>query len=88
MIISPLYEEIFFRGMIYGFLRKRFNMFHSLWISAILFSLAHWPNWNILLLNFINGILFAYVYEKTKSAFASAFVHALVNLVIVAELLL
>jgi membrane protease YdiL (CAAX protease family) len=80
VIVSPLYEEIFYRGMIYGFLRKRINRTISLSINAVLFSIAHWPNWNILLLNLINGLLFGYVYEKTNSVYASFIVHGLINL--------
>lgn len=82
VVISPLYEEIFYRGMMLSLLKKIFPPRLALFLQALIFALAHLPNWNLLLLSVINGYLFAYAYQKTDSAFAAAFVHGMVNLLI------
>ncbi|WP_419959474.1 CPBP family intramembrane glutamic endopeptidase [Psychrobacillus sp. BM2] len=34
-------------------------------ISSLIFTIAHFPTLNAMLVNFINGVVFAWVYEKT-----------------------
>lgn len=84
VIISPLYEEIFYRGMMLSILKRIVSDRLALFLQALIFSMAHVPNWNILLLAFVNGYIFAYAYRKTGSVFASAFVHGVVNALILA----
>lgn len=81
-MISPLYEEIFYRGMMLSLLKQLVSPRWTLFLQALIFSLAHLPNWNLLLLAFVNGYLFAYAYQKTNSVYASAFVHGVVNALI------
>lgn len=79
-VVSPIYEEIFYRGLIYGTLRTCLGKIRAILISSMIFSLAHLPYWNYLFVTFCMGIIFALIYEKTKSTLASAFVHSLLNL--------
>lgn len=82
VIISPIYEEIFYRGIMLSVLNRIASERVALFLQALFFTLAHLPNWNILLLTIINGYLFAHAYRKTGSVFAAAFVHGMVNLLI------
>lgn len=40
-IITPLWEELFFRGVIYGFVRHRLGAVAAVIISAVTFALCH-----------------------------------------------
>lgn len=66
-VVSPVYEEIFYRGFIYRWLRVRLGMNWGIVISSLIFTIAHFPTLNAMPVNFINGVVFAWVYEKTGS---------------------
>jgi membrane protease YdiL (CAAX protease family) len=77
-IVAPIVEELFFRGMLYGWLRTRWNFVGSVILSGTLFSLAH----GIALIFasiLVVGITLAIVYEKTKSTLATMSLHSLFN---------
>ncbi|MEW9502957.1 CPBP family intramembrane glutamic endopeptidase [Jeotgalibacillus marinus] len=78
-VISPIYEELFYRGFIYTWLRSRLGIRSSMLISSLIFTLAHIPTYNTLVLNFLDGMVFAWVYEKTGSIVSSMVVHAVLN---------
>ncbi|TFE00777.1 CPBP family intramembrane glutamic endopeptidase [Jeotgalibacillus sp. R-1-5s-1] len=78
-VLSPIYEELFYRGFIYTWLRQRLTLYPSLIISAAIFTLVHIPTYNTLPINFISGIIFAWVYERTGSIISSMIVHASFN---------
>lgn len=78
-VISPIYEEIFYRGFLYRFFKERGGVRVGLLMSSTLFTLAHLPTTNTLLVNFASGLIFAWVYERTGSIFASMFIHGFVN---------
>ncbi|MDN5834099.1 MAG: CPBP family intramembrane metalloprotease [Brevibacterium sp.] len=40
-IITPLWEELFFRGVIYGYVRDRLGLKGAIPISAVVFALCH-----------------------------------------------
>jgi len=77
-MLGPIIEEVFFRGFLYGALRRRLNIFYSILISALFFSLLHTN-----LLGFLPivslGILLAYVREKTGSLVPSMAIHIMHN---------
>lgn len=78
-VISPIYEEIFYRGFIYRWLRVRLGMNWGILISSLIFTVAHFPTVNAMPVNFINGIVFAWVYEKTGSVITGMIIHGLMN---------
>lgn len=77
-VISPVYEEIFYRGFMYRWLRTRIGMRWGI-ISSFIFTAAHYPTINVMPINFINGIVFAWAYERTNSIWPGVMVHGLVN---------
>jgi membrane protease YdiL (CAAX protease family) len=82
-IISPVAEEIFFRGMLYGYFR-RWGMWAALLLSTLLFVMAHAIFQRIPLPQIVGGILFAVAYEKEKNLMVPIVIHVLGNLAIFA----
>ncbi len=77
-IVSPLAEELVFRGIIYNELKRGYKLPLAMLISALLFGLYH--------MNpvqggygFIMGLLLAYLYEYFGNFFWPALVHMLAN---------
>lgn len=77
-LIAPVAEEIFFRGIVYGFFRQ-WGIPAALLLSTLLFFTAH-PKANLSQL--VGGILFAIAYEKEKKLMTPIVIHALGNIAI------
>ncbi|MGD6846454.1 CPBP family intramembrane glutamic endopeptidase [Rossellomorea aquimaris] len=78
-IISPIYEEIFYRGFLYRWLRTRIGLTGALVLSSLIFTIIHIPTYNVMPVNFFSGILFALAYERTNSIWPSVLIHGLTN---------
>jgi uncharacterized protein len=86
---TALPEEILFRALIQNCIAQRFGASTStLLLSAFIFGCAHLdngpgplPNWRYMILATIAGVAYGKVYEKSSSIFASAGLHALVDLI-------
>lgn len=78
-IISPLYEEIFYRGFIYRWIRTRLSMRWAILLSSLIFTMVHIPTYNAMPVNFLCGVVFAWAYERTNSIWPAVIVHGLVN---------
>ena len=79
--IAPVAEEIFFRGILYGFFRK-WGMLTALVLSTLLFVLSHPSRHTIPVTQMIGGILFAVAYEMEKNLLVPITIHVLGNLAI------
>jgi membrane protease YdiL (CAAX protease family) len=80
-LIAPVAEEIFFRGMLYGFFR-RWGIVVALLISTAAFVIAHPVFPAIPLPQLIGGIVFAVAYEIERSLMVPITIHVLGNLAI------
>jgi CAAX protease family protein len=86
---TALPEEILFRSLIQNCIAQRFGTSATtLLISAFIFGYAHLdngpgplPNWRYMILATIAGVAYGKVYERSSSIFASAGLHALVDLI-------
>lgn len=86
---TALPEEILFRGLIQNCVAKKFGTSTTtLLVAAFIFGCAHLdngpgplPNWRYMILATIAGVAYGKVYEKSSSIFASAGLHALVDLI-------
>ena len=78
-VISPLYEEIFYRGFLYRWFRTRIGFVGALIISSSIFTIVHIPTYNAMPVNFFSGIVFALAYEKTNSIWPAIFIHGISN---------
>lgn len=82
-VISPIYEEIFYRGFLYRFFRSRVGITYAILISSLIFTIAHIPTYNAMPVNFFGGVIFALAYERTNSIWPPVFIHAITNGVMV-----
>jgi len=80
-IIGPIAEEIFFRGILYGFFRK-WGILAALILSTLFFVLPHTSGTTIPVTQLIGGILFAVSYELEKNLLVPMTIHSLGNLAI------
>ena len=80
-VIGPLAEEIFFRGILYGYLR-RWGVYAAVTVSTLLFVLPHLAGSNLPVTQLVGGIVFALAYEKEKNLMVPITIHCLGNLAI------
>lgn len=83
-VIAPIAEELFFRGMLYPVLRRRWSPRWAIVANAMLFALVHFIPLLLPALFFI-GLILAWVRERTQSIIPGILLHAMQNgLVVVA----
>ncbi len=80
-IIAPVAEEIFFRGILFGFFRKHGAVFAAV-ISTLIFVSIHSIGANIPIPQIVGGLIFALSYELEKSLFVPIIIHASGNIAI------
>ncbi len=79
VLLAPVAEEIFFRGFLFGGLRRSMPFLPAALISGALFSLAH-VNPGLVIPFTGVGFIFAYIYERTGTLYSSIGVHFTFNL--------
>lgn len=77
-VLAPLCEESLFRGFLYSSLRRRFGVGVSLLVSASLFAAAHLDPGAVTPLLCL-GLVFGFVFERTKSLVPCMIAHGLWN---------
>ena len=88
IMLSPIIEEVLFRGLVFGCLREKTRVtayavsaalfaFHSVWAAA----LSAWSFDQVLtaLLYLIPGLVFAWAFERSGTLWCSILLHAAVN---------
>ena len=93
MIVTPLIEEFAFRGVIYSGLRKKYGIVISLLLQASIYALIHIRYIDVMelqkiLILFILGIAWGYVYERTRNIFYCVVMHGLFNVLIYYDMFL
>jgi membrane protease YdiL (CAAX protease family) len=78
-IVGPIAEELFFRGILYGFLR-RWGIVVAIVVSTGLFVLAHPISQGFPVPQAAGGIVFALAYEIEGSLMTPIVIHVLGNL--------
>lgn len=86
VMVGPFFEELLFRGWLFGGLRKRWGVKWALAVSAFLFAIIHADPWATPAL-FVLGLVFGGVYQKTGSLWASVLLHSMWNATTFAYLL-
>ena len=81
VVLAPLVEEVVFRGLIFGTLRRRLPAGAAAVVSATLFAIPHGYGFLGFAAVFWSGLLWAYAYEKTGSLVPGMAAHALNNAV-------
>jgi membrane protease YdiL (CAAX protease family) len=80
-LISPIAEEIFFRGILYGFLR-RWGVVLAIICSTAIFALIHSRGMSFPLTQIVGGIVFAIAYEVEGNLVPPITIHVLGNMAI------
>ncbi len=86
LVFTAWPEELLFRGLLQNLLtRSSKSEMAGWWTSSVLFGLSHitnggYPNWRYVILATLAGLFYAWTWRKTNSIFASALVHAAVDI--------
>jgi len=76
-VLTPIAEELLFRGVLFGGLRQRLPFLGAAVIATLLFTVVHepqaWPG------VFVLGFGLALAYERTRTLWAPIATHATVN---------
>jgi membrane protease YdiL (CAAX protease family) len=78
-LVGPFAEELFFRGLLYSWMRPRIGAMASIIITSALFASMHG---GISLVQFTGGLLFATLFEWRKTIWVPLVFHCLGNLAI------
>lgn len=78
VILGPILEELVFRRVIFGSIIQNYNFWIASIISAIVFAAIHMDFTHILLYT-ICGMIFAFLYHKTKRLLTPIIAHVLLN---------
>jgi len=80
-VLGPIAEEIFFRGIIYGFLRQ-WGAVIAIIFSTLIFVFIHPMGGSFPVTQLVGGIVFAVAYEKENNLMVPITIHCLGNLAI------
>ena len=76
--LAPVFEEVLYRGILFGALRKRFSYVASAMISSVIFGALHMN-----LIQFIYaasmGYIFAHLYDLTRKILVPVLAHIFAN---------
>jgi membrane protease YdiL (CAAX protease family) len=78
-VLAPVAEELYFRGLIYGGLRKMMGVGWSVFISSAIFGVGHADSIAVVVSSLIMGLVMAYAYEKTRTLWVPVLIHVITN---------
>lgn len=82
VLLTPVAEEVLFRGVLYQSLRKHLGVVFGTLGSALLFAALHWQAAMVPEFLFL-GIVLAVAFERTRSLYPSMVMHAAYNAAII-----
>lgn len=81
VVVSPISEEIFYRGFVYPVARNRTGVLGGILLTSLFFSLIHVDPRSTLVL-FIISLVLCYLYEKSRNLIPAICVHAFYNFIV------
>ena len=82
IVLAPLAEEIFFRGLVQSMLRRHLaSRWASILITSLLFALMHYKSPQTVAALFVLGVVLGYNYERTGRLYPVILIHAAFNAV-------
>ena len=92
-LLGPISEEVMFRGLLYGYFRRKLGVFLGIILQALIFTILHSKNFQLGIINgnisylifspFLIGVILGILYEKTGSIYPSIICHGTFNYLIV-----
>jgi len=79
-IVGPIIEEIYCRRYIFNMIKSDFSVSTGVILSSFIYMILHGLRIDFIHL-FIPGVIYALVYEKTKSIWSSIVVHCFNNVI-------
>ena len=79
IFFAPIYEEIFYRKIVFSKLKQRYSLLTSMIVSSLYFAFGHLDFSIHLLSFFVFGLIFSYIYYKTNSILTVILLHAFYN---------
>ncbi len=76
-LVGPFVEELFFRGLLYAWMRESLAPVYCIALTSLLFASMHG---HISMIQLTGGILFALIYEWRRNVWAPFIVHACANI--------
>jgi hypothetical protein len=78
-VLAPIAEELYFRGLLYPWMRQRWGLWVSILLSSALFGLAHYDSLGVAVSAMMMGVLMAWLFERTGSFYIPAIMHIATN---------
>ncbi len=88
LVFAPVFEEIVFRGVLFGSLRRKFGFGVSAVLSASVFAVAHGYGVLGFVSVLLSGVIWAWGYEKTGSLLPGMVAHVTNNLLVCSAVML
>ncbi|MBB5325044.1 hypothetical protein HNQ34_002143 [Anoxybacillus tepidamans] len=85
ILVTPIKEELLFRGVLHRFLEKKYHFYVGLVVSSIIFGLAHF---GYPINGAIIGVITVVLYRLTRSLYTSIMYHIIWNAFVFSTLLL
>lgn len=86
-LVGPILEELIFRKILFGTFYKKWNFLVAAILSSLIFAVVHMDLMHTLIY-FAMGVVFAFLYVKTKRIIVPIIVHMLLNTIVVTAQLL
>jgi len=80
-LLAPVAEEVFFRGILYGFFR-RWGVVAAVSLSTLIFVLGHYTDTTFPVTQAVGGVVFAAAYEVEGKLMVPITIHVLGNMAI------
>ena len=86
VVVAPIAEELFYRGLLFSALRKRLDLWPAMGLSGLVFGFTHFQgslegSLLIVLIIMPLGMFLAFLYDRTRTLLVPVTVHAVFNLV-------
>lgn len=77
-VMAPISEELFFRGLLYGYMRERIGGKWAIFLSGVVFALLHGNTFSLIPIAAL-GIWLAILYERNRDITVPIIAHAIFN---------